>query len=293
MNENNLKYLQDQLFGLGFKDLLNEVLEKAINQGKDRFSIGISNLQYPDKNKRDRLSADYVQYELQYSKSQKSDMYFLNGMNVDLQKAGLVTKESRYFDLKKDFGITALEAYNLLSDRAVRKMVPIKDEKGEILREENGQPKKQDVWIKLDLSIKDANGQHPLRPFFPGYKFDLMATLERYGLTKIKQDRELNDIVADLHKGNPALARIKVGKHLETAFITVDPQMKKIQAMTLSFVPIPDHDLLPTKKKLEERSGNIESKELTEDKKKVQSVDRETFEPANTVDNPRQMQVGR
>src|SRR5690606_19342669 len=68
---------------------------------------------------------DTINYELHFSKSKKSDNYFLNNYAATLEKGGMDEALRQTFYLNKGNDITAKEAYNLLSGRSVSKTVEI------------------------------------------------------------------------------------------------------------------------------------------------------------------------
>src|SRR5690606_32956984 len=68
---------------------------------------------------------DTINYELHFSKSKKSDNYFLNNYEATLEKGGADETLRQTFYLNKGNDITAKEAYNLLSGRSISKTVEI------------------------------------------------------------------------------------------------------------------------------------------------------------------------
>jgi len=126
MNKSNIEYLQRSLKYLGFGTALNEVLEKNLAEGKEKFAIATS-AQFDNKQslKDKEYPKDTINYELQFSKSKKSDNYFLNKYAATLEKGGTDEALRQTFYLNKGNDITAKEAYNLLSGRSVSKTVEI------------------------------------------------------------------------------------------------------------------------------------------------------------------------
>src|SRR5690606_31632087 len=126
MNKSNVEYLQRSLKYLGFGTALNEVLEKNLAEGKETFAIATS-AQFDNKHslKDKEYPKDTINYELHFSKSKKSDNYFLNNYEANLDKGGTDEAICQTFYLNKGNDITAKEAYNLLSGRSVSKTVEI------------------------------------------------------------------------------------------------------------------------------------------------------------------------
>src|SRR5690606_7414813 len=126
MNKSNVEYLQRSLKYLGFGTALNEVLEKKLAEGKGKFAIATS-AQFDNKHslKDKEYPKDTINYELHFSKSKKSDNYFLNNYEATLEKGGTNETLRQTFYLNKGNDITAKEAYNLLSGRSISKTVEI------------------------------------------------------------------------------------------------------------------------------------------------------------------------
>src|SRR5690606_28952074 len=126
MNKSNVEYLQRSLKYLGFGTALNEVLEKNLAEGKEKFVIATS-AQFDNKHslKDKEYPKDTINYELHFSKSKKSDNCFLNSYLATLEKGGADETLRQTFYLNKGNDITAKEAYNLLSGRSVSKTVEI------------------------------------------------------------------------------------------------------------------------------------------------------------------------
>lgn len=126
MNKSNVEYLQRSLKYLGFGTALNEVLEKKLAEGKEKFAIATS-AQFDNTHslKDKEHPKDTINYKLHFSKSKKSDNYFLNNYAATLEKGGTNETLRQTFYLNKGNDITAKEAYNLLSGRSISKTVQI------------------------------------------------------------------------------------------------------------------------------------------------------------------------
>jgi hypothetical protein len=126
MNKSNVEYLQRSLKYLGFGTALNEVLEKNLVEGKEKFAIATS-AQFDNKHslKDKEYPKDTINYELHFSKSEKSDNYFFNNYAATLEKGGTNETLRQTFYLNRGNDITAKEAYNLLSGRSISKTVEI------------------------------------------------------------------------------------------------------------------------------------------------------------------------
>src|SRR5690554_2728816 len=126
MNKSNVEHLQRSLKYLGFGTALNEVLENNMAEGKEKFNIATS-AQLDNKHslKDKEYPKDTINYEIHFSKSKKSENYFLNNYAATLEKGGTNEALRQTFYLNKGNDITAKEAYNLLSGRSISKTVEI------------------------------------------------------------------------------------------------------------------------------------------------------------------------
>jgi hypothetical protein len=115
MNVKNLEYLKESLKYLGFGDKLNADLEKNIKDQKAEFKLDLRGEFTRDAQK------ERVHYTFDFKKSDQTDMYFLNRYNATLKNDDPEKAKSQTFYISRNSGITAKEAYNLLSGRAVNK----------------------------------------------------------------------------------------------------------------------------------------------------------------------------
>ncbi len=124
MNKLNVEYLRRNLKYLGFGTALNDILEQKIAEGKERFHISTS-AQFDNKLtlKDKEHPKDTIHYQLNFSKSNKTDIYFLNNYIAKLEKGGTEESLRQTFYLNNGNDVTAKEAYNLLSGRSISKAI--------------------------------------------------------------------------------------------------------------------------------------------------------------------------
>jgi hypothetical protein len=223
MNENNLEYLQNNLKYLGFGDSLNtqlkEAIEKQLPEFKLRFETEIPAPHAKDKPELD----DAMRYELDFSKSKDTDMYFFNKYNASLQLAGQPNVIDQTFYINKGKGVTVKESYNLLSGRAVNKDVVLKS--GE----------KANMWLKLDLAEHDPEKGYAIKNYGENYGFSLAAAVDKFVLPDINKPGFKDQLMKSLERGNLHEVNFsKDGKEMK-GFIAANPQFK-----TLDFY---DHNL--------------------------------------------------
>ncbi|KQS36147.1 hypothetical protein [Pedobacter sp. Leaf194] len=234
MNESNLEYLKKSLDYLGFGTRLNEVLESPIRRELPKFSLGISQ-HYSPPGFRGMPSGvkDHMRFELNFSKSNESDMFFLNSYQAVLSKYDGAVPVTQVFDLERDHRMTALQAYRLLSGFSFEKEISLKT------AGENSQPEKRPVWLKLNLGVTDSYGNHPLHHFYPEYNFDLEKSLEKYPFYLAGEDRK-EKLIKELKNGGLSeLEMMMDGKPL-SVFVSAEPQFKTLNIYSRDMTRISD-----------------------------------------------------
>ncbi|RZJ76797.1 MAG: hypothetical protein EOO45_01060 [Flavobacterium sp.] len=238
MNEQNLEYLKKSLDYLGFGTKLNDVLESAISREIPAFTLGV-NQSYTSAQakKAPTVGSDQMRVMLNFNRSKQSDMYFLNDYEVTLVKAGSALPIKQIFDLERDNRITALQAYKLLSGNSLERDVYTKAENGEAAE-------KKRVWFKLNLDVQDAFGNHPLKKFYPEFKFDLSESINKYpfkGLTELEKE----GMMRVLRNGNLAQADMLIGRKSVSVFVTANPQFKGLDVYDKNMSIIRQDEIFP------------------------------------------------
>ncbi|RYG23030.1 MAG: hypothetical protein EOO01_44620 [Chitinophagaceae bacterium] len=253
MNESNLEYLKKSLDYLGFGTRLNEVLESAIRRELPKFSLGISQ-HYTPAEFRGMPSGvkDHMRFELNFSKSNESDMFFLNNYQAVLSKYDNSAPLKQVFDLERDHRMTALQSYRLLSGFSLEKEILVKTG-NENARET---AEKRPVWLKLNLAVTDAYGNHPLHRFYPEYNFDLEKSLEKYPFYLAGEDRK-EKLLKELKNGGLAELELMVeGKPLGV-FVAAEPQYKTLNIYSRDMARIPDASIFA---QAMQKTGHVQGK---------------------------------
>jgi|APTNR8051073442_1049403.scaffolds.fasta_scaffold00018_213 hypothetical protein len=210
MNTKNFEFLRDGLKYMGFGDKLNADLEKQITQQPAEF-----NLTLQGEFKRDGIN-DKVDYRLDFKKSDQTDMYFFNRYQATLKNDDPAQEKTQTFYVTKNSGITAKEAYNLLSGRSVNKDLTNKE----------GQP--FNAWLQLDFAEKDKNDNFKVKQYHQGYGYELEPVLNRYPIKELGNDEEKVKLIKSLEKGNlQPVTFIKEGQE-QKMFIEANPQFKTL-----------------------------------------------------------------
>jgi len=206
MNEKNFDYLKDQVKYTGFGEALEGELRQNIEQQQPTFSLKHDTF-YGD----DRVSA-----ELNFKKSEQTDMYFFNSYNVSLQKEGRPETLDQTFYINRGNNITLKEAYNLMEGRAVNKDLTSKE--GEVYNS----------WLQLDFKDADANGSFKINHYHENYGYDLGATLAKHPIKELQNESHKEDLMNSLKKGNLQSATfIKDGQEVKQ-YIEANPQFKTL-----------------------------------------------------------------
>jgi hypothetical protein len=243
MNEKNLEYLKDQLKYTGFGETFEAELKEKMLQGDKDFKIthtGIMNNGVPN---RDTLTVD-----LNFKKSDQTDMYFFNSYHVNLQKEDNKPGLEQTFYINKDSNITMKEAYNLMEGRSVNKDLRNKD--GEIYN----------AWISLNFKETDSNGNFKLNHYHQNYGYNLEASLEKHSIKELQTPQYKEDLMNSLKKGNIQSVTFVVGGEERKQFVEANPQFKTIKVYDSSMQRINDRESKEQKKS--ESESNTLSKNL-------------------------------
>jgi hypothetical protein len=206
MNQKNFDYLKDGLKYLGFGEGLNNKLAEELASGKTEFQINTVN----------EYGRDKVNYKLDFRKSDQSDMYFFNRYNATFKPEGDSLEKAQTFYIKKNSGITAKEAYNLLNGRAVNKD----------LTNAEGQP--YNAWLQIDFAQRDDNGNHKFKMIHQAYGYDLEKELAKHPIKELAEDVSKQRLMQSLERGNLHQVTFTKADKEEKMFIEANPQFKTL-----------------------------------------------------------------
>lgn len=210
MNTKNLEFLKESLKYLGFGDKLNVNLEDQIKQQPAEFKLNFAGEFDKDSSKKN------IEYTLDFKKSDQSDMYFLNKYQATLKNENPELDKTQTFYITKNSGVTAKEAFNLLSGRAVQKD----------LNNKEGQP--FNAWLQLDLNEKDKNDNYKIKYYNQGYGFELELAVNKYPIKELGNAEDKDKLMKSLKKGNlQQVTFIKEGRE-EKVFVEANPQYKTL-----------------------------------------------------------------
>ncbi|TKC08034.1 hypothetical protein FA048_12790 [Pedobacter polaris] len=242
MNEKNLEYLLNNLKYLGFGDKLNDALNEALSRKNDSFKLETSSLMPLPNQKDNPKVGDKIIYDISFSKGKENDLYFLNSYKAELQKYCNKDVVSQCFYVNKGKGVTAKEAYNLLSGRAVNKDIVLKS--GE----------KANVWLKLDLQAEKEKGNHLLKSFGEKYGFNLNKSIDNSLIKGLENPETKERLIKSLEKGNQHEVTFQKNGVEVKGFVSANPQYK-----TLDFA---DAELKPVYSKSVDAKNVVDEKAL-------------------------------
>lgn len=212
MNKENVDFLKDRLFFLGFGDKMNAELEKKIEQQPEKFTMSMQGEFSKGEQK------NIVDYSLDFSRSKQNDMYFLNNYTATLKNDDPEKERSQKFYLNNGSGITAKEAYNLLDGRAVHKTN---------LTNKNNE--KYEAWLQLNLNEKDDKGNHKVQQYHKAWNYDLDRNLGRHPIKELENATQKEQLVKSMEKGNiQQVTFINEDKKEVKMFLEANPKERNV-----------------------------------------------------------------
>ena len=244
MNEKNLEYLKDQLKYTGFGETFDAELRENIMKGDKDFKImhtGIMNNGVPNK--------DTLTVELNFKRSEQTDMYFFNSYHVNLQKEENKPGLEQTFYINKDSAsITMKEAYNLMEGRSVNK--DLKNKEGE----------SYNCWLKMNFKDSE-NGNFKLNQYHQNYGYDLEASLAKHSIKELNTPQYKDDLLNSLKKGNLQSATFVVGGAESKMYVEANPQFKTVNVYDTNLQRI-NH-----RESKEEKKAESQRKSVSKDQK--------------------------
>lgn len=244
MNNENLKYLTDNIKYMGFGETLKGELERNMGEGKGEFKLHFK----AEVNKKP------FEATLNFRKSDSTEMYFFNNYHASLEKNNGEKNEQTFY-LNKGKGVTAKEAYNLLDGRAVHKDLTTKE----------GQRYK--AWIQLDFENKDKNNNFEVKQFHGNYGYDLKAAVEKFTVAELNDPDRAKALMQSLEKGNAQSVTIEKDGSSHKMFMEADPQFKKVTLYDSNMKMVAKESLEHYKAGID-KGGKEVKEDMEKDKKK-------------------------
>jgi len=225
MNQDNLKYLKNQVKYSGFGDSLEFQLQENMEKGKPDFQLTY----------KPPFGEDKAEATLHFRQSDQGN-YFFNRYDLALQRENAEPLSQTFF-VGKDNTFTLKEAFNLMEGRSVNKEMV------------NREKEAYTSWVKLDFSEADANGNFKLK-HYPD--FDLKEKLAGLPLKAFANDPDNKQLVESLQKGNRQAVTMEHNGTDHKRFVEVNAQFKTINTFDGS-----QRIKNPTQKQGKEEAENI------------------------------------
>lgn len=263
MNVKNFEFLRDGLKYMGFGEKLNADLETQIKQQPAEFQLKMVG-EYKKEG-----GVEKVNYELDFKKSDQTDMYFFNRYKATLGNDDPAKENSQTFYITKNAGITAKEAYNLLSGRSVNKDLTNKE----------GQP--FNAWLKLDFTEKDKYDNFKVKQFTSGYGYELDKVLDKFPIKELADAEQKDKLMKSLAKGNLASVTFQRDGKEDKMFVEANPQFKTLTVYDASM-----------KKMYQENDKKEAKQETTRSSDKKETLKVETGEEDSSKKKTKKRGVG-
>lgn len=206
MNENNLEFLKNTLERLDFPVEVCNKLAKEVETQKPEIKLG------HEVNRNNET----VQFDLNFRKSDTSDMYFFNSYQATLKTANEAHDKTQEFRIRNGNNVGMDEAFNLVAGRAVHKSMV------------NGDGDAYQAWLKVDFSQKDNYGNHKMEQFSDRYGYNLEKALDKFPIVELSNPENKKDLMESIKAGNStAVGIIKDGKEA-TLFVEANPRLRTI-----------------------------------------------------------------
>jgi len=221
MNEKNFEYLKNNIKYHGFGDKADLLLHTELQKQLPEFTLRLDT----------EVNKEPVSAELYFKRSKETDMYFFNRYSVQMKNEKEGAEVSQTFYLNNSSGITLKEAYNLLNGRSVYKEL------------ENKEGEKYKAWVKLDFSEKDGAGNYKRIQYHENYGYDINAVLNKYSIKELNNEKQQEDLVRSLQKGNIQIASFEKNGTAEKLYVEANPQFKAINVYDMKMNRIQSQEL--------------------------------------------------
>lgn len=116
---------------------------------------------------------------------------------------------------------------------------------------------KVNVWTKLDLDVKDARGNYPVKNYYPNYGYDLDKALAKYPITDLKDPEKKTNLINSIKKGDLGSAELMLNGKKAAVFIVANPEMKGGDIYDKKLHPVRDYHVWPEVKSEKEMVGPL------------------------------------
>ena len=247
MNTENFEELKKTLKYLGFGELMNDALGKALDSGKQQFTLN-TRMSYglPISIPEDPKTMDRVHYDLTFKQGKNGVTYFNN--YVAKLESPLLNERQQTFYVDKGRTFTAKESYNLLSGRSVYKAL------------ENKEGERYRAFVQLDFKGEQKpNGNYPLKSYHEKFGFNLQEKVSQLPI-RFSSLEERDRIIRGLERGNLQKIQLQDGR---TAYAQTLPSDKSLRLYDEKLQSVVVGKEKALEQKSERGSGTMAPKPLT------------------------------
>jgi hypothetical protein len=245
MNTQNLDFLKDSLKYSGFDTRLNAALESNMEKELPEFQL-----------KTDMpVGKDNMSYDLYFRQSDQG-MYFFNKYDAVLKSEGTNDKKQTFY---QNQNITAKEAYNLLSGRAVNKNLT------------NNEGQKYNAWLQLDFNEKDQHGNYKVKQFHENYGYNLEMKLKEIPAKELTDNEKTNQLIRSLKKGNRPSVTIEKNGEEQKVMLEANPQYKTINLYNSNGTRLGKNNLFLEKENAQSNETKISQNQSSSQKQQPDS----------------------
>lgn len=240
MEKENLEFLKERLYFLGFGERLNKTLEDKMKTGAKEFHLGIDGTVETMGNKK------HIDYVLDFAKSSKQDRYFLNSYTATLKAENSDVEAKQKVFLNYGSGLSSREIFNLLEGRSAHKT--LKNKKGE----------SYEAWVKIDFNNQDDYGNNKLKMFSKGWNYDLSHHLHKHPLKELQDSAQKEELMRKMKKGDLAEVNFVIDKADVKRYIAANPAERNILVFDENFQLLTkSKEVKETQEARPDRSGGI------------------------------------
>ncbi|MCH5717810.1 hypothetical protein [Niabella hibiscisoli] len=200
--DENLKYLDNGHFYLGFGKGHSEEVSANLNNGVEQFSV----------NHPDRFHGKEIDYRIDHKRSAESGWISISGFLLTPREK---PEAQQYFGVFKNRGFTAKEAFNLVEGRAVCK-------------DHWKDNEKYQSWHVLNFEKKTAKGNAKIDNYHENYGYDVAKALQNLNWSKVTGQGMPPWAEENLRKGDPLRGTLEVNGMDVEANIIANPKSREV-----------------------------------------------------------------
>ncbi len=200
--DENLKYLDNGLFYLGFGKEHSDEVSTHLNNGAEQFSV----------NHADKFHGKEIDYRIDHKRSAESGWISISGFLLTPREK---PEAQQYFGVFKNKGFTAKEAFNLVEGRAVCK-------------DHWKDSEKYESWHVMNFEKKTAKGNAKIDNYHENFGFDVAKALQNLNWSKVTGQGMPPWAEENLRKGDPLRGTLEIEGMDVEANIIANPKSREV-----------------------------------------------------------------